>query len=153
MERSVFPSKTLSGTDLKRKAVISAIHPRRFGELLITGQPLAVSNPVTGVELTIRLNGLHTLDSFWAKFCSLKIQKVFYHWSGRRAGAFKSHCISARCGVLLIVLRVAPTEWNFGGGLGIEFLLVGDKEILCSSQDQILEFWLLNVTCITTLNY
>lgn len=77
MERSVFPSKMLSGMDLRKKAVISAIHPKRFGELIITGQPLAASHPVAGVELTIRLNGLHSLDSFWAKFCSRKIQKGF----------------------------------------------------------------------------
>lgn len=64
MERSVFPSKILSGMDLRRKAVISAIHQRSFGELIITGQPLAASHPIACVELTIRLNGLHSLDSF-----------------------------------------------------------------------------------------
>lgn len=66
MQRPVFPSKTLTGMDLRKGTVIFAIYQRSFGKVIITRQPLAAARAVAGVEQMIRLNGLQALDSFCA---------------------------------------------------------------------------------------
>lgn len=159
MQRPVFPSKLLTGMDLRRGTVIFAIYQRSFGKLIIR-QPLAAAHAIAGVGQMIRLNGLQSfafilglvlfpqnsaraLPLTWKEdtdilFIVGSVQDKEYHYLLLQI--FVLHLLS---GPIFTALE-KDQESSF---------FVGDEEVLCSCSDQILEVCLLNVIYIATLNY